>query len=401
MKKHTTLLWVSLALLTSAFTIHAQVPSLINYQGRLTDAQGNPVNGERTMVVRIYDAPTGGNLTYEENIGTVSVQDGKYSFRFGTGNGINSALNGEDFLALTVNGTEESNRSRLLAVPYALKSATSEDAQEISQTVADMGNTLGWLLARDYDGDGVNDYRELKDGTDPNDPSSFNNLSKGLIAYYPLNENTNDYSGYRRHGISSGVVYTSDRFESQKRAADFRNNGYIEIPDLRNMKNYPITYSMWTYLDTFHTSLSWRGWGEMFIIGKDQPGNTNSAVISIRTGPDYQTDIMRSNILSYSGYTSNYVPVLKQWIHISMTIDSSQEATFYINGIAVATWAATTQYNLEETDLPFRISTPYIFNQLARQSFQGFMDSVRIYNRALTSSEITQLYQADTNSNPQ
>jgi hypothetical protein len=51
------------------------------------------------------------------------------------------------------------------------------------------------LLSRDFDGDGVNDYREIQDGTNPNDPTSFNPLSKGLVAYYPFNGNTNDESG--------------------------------------------------------------------------------------------------------------------------------------------------------------------------------------------------------------
>lgn len=202
------------------------VPSLINYQGRLTDAQGNPVTGNRTMAVRIYDAPIGGNMTYEESIGTVAVANGLYSFQFGSGgsisvpasetivttNGINQVFNGtlqgnplggeitlsdgtyswssasgssnssafgvtynatarnfqiiyysgvpvagraivasyqtlqaqdsivlaltlpEAHLALVVDSVEESNRSRLLAVPYALRANSSQvsaDAQAI------------------------------------------------------------------------------------------------------------------------------------------------------------------------------------------------------------------------------------------------------------------------------
>jgi len=209
-----------------AMPIHAQIPNLINYQGRLADAQGNPVSGNRTMAVRVYDAPTGGNMTYEETVGTVAVANGTYSFRFGSGglvpvtasetvattngthqvfsgaiqgtpqgggitlsdgtyswtsaggssnpaafwvtynatlrsfqivylsqlpspgraivasfqrlesqNSIEAALaNPEAHLALVVNSVEETKRSRLLAVPYALRaksSQTSADAQAI------------------------------------------------------------------------------------------------------------------------------------------------------------------------------------------------------------------------------------------------------------------------------
>ncbi len=39
----------------------AQVPMLLNYQGRLTDPSGNPKNGTFTMQFAMYDAETGGN----------------------------------------------------------------------------------------------------------------------------------------------------------------------------------------------------------------------------------------------------------------------------------------------------------------------------------------------------
>ena len=48
------------ALLLTALPLAAQVPSLINYQGRLTDGSGNPVTGNRTMAVSVYDAASGG-----------------------------------------------------------------------------------------------------------------------------------------------------------------------------------------------------------------------------------------------------------------------------------------------------------------------------------------------------
>jgi hypothetical protein len=39
----------------------ADVPMLLNYQGRLTDPSGNPKNGTFTMQFAVYDAETGGN----------------------------------------------------------------------------------------------------------------------------------------------------------------------------------------------------------------------------------------------------------------------------------------------------------------------------------------------------
>jgi sulfatase modifying factor 1 len=145
MKLHS-ILRAACILLLGAFTLHAEIPSLINYQGRLTDAQGDPVTGNRTMMVRVYDAPSGGNMTYEETIGTVAVANGTYSFRFGSGgDGVVGVLTGDDYLALSVNGTEESTRTRLLAVPYALKSA---DTQALSNQMAAISGNLSSLQSQ-------------------------------------------------------------------------------------------------------------------------------------------------------------------------------------------------------------------------------------------------------------
>jgi len=109
--------------LFAVLPLFAGIPGLVNYQGRLADESGSPVNGTRTMSVRIYDASTGGNLTYSENIGPVVVTNGTFSFKFGNGgDGLAPALTGIDFMALVVDDVEETTRARLLAVPFSLKS---------------------------------------------------------------------------------------------------------------------------------------------------------------------------------------------------------------------------------------------------------------------------------------
>jgi sugar lactone lactonase YvrE len=113
------------------------IPPAINYQGVLSNPDGSPVNGVRSMRVKIYDAPTGGKLVYSEDIGNVTVQNGAYSFAFGNaGTGVASALTGNDHLALEVNGAEGAPRTRLLAVPYAVRSL---DTQEIRKELVALG----------------------------------------------------------------------------------------------------------------------------------------------------------------------------------------------------------------------------------------------------------------------
>jgi hypothetical protein len=111
------------ALLALTAIAHA-VPAEINYQGVLTDQNGNPVNGVRAMQLKIYDAPTGGTLLYSEDLGNVPVQDGIYSFAFGA-NGTSNALTSETIA--TTNGTSTSFQKVLSASSVVAGSVTVSD----------------------------------------------------------------------------------------------------------------------------------------------------------------------------------------------------------------------------------------------------------------------------------
>lgn len=137
MKTTLTLLLSALITLTATYPLFSQTPSQINYQGLLADEQGKPVNGNRNIAIKLFHVANGGNATYEENIGAVAITNGIYSFAFGAvGNGIAPALtSSEIYLAVFVNGTEQAPRTKILAVPFALKSA---DAQLLVQQVGEL-----------------------------------------------------------------------------------------------------------------------------------------------------------------------------------------------------------------------------------------------------------------------
>jgi hypothetical protein len=76
---------IAAVLLAGAALNQAQVPGLINYQGRLTTPSGAPASGTKNFSLSIYDAETGGNLLYTEAVGPVTLDSaGVYSFQFGT-----------------------------------------------------------------------------------------------------------------------------------------------------------------------------------------------------------------------------------------------------------------------------------------------------------------------------
>lgn len=101
----------------------AQVPALINYQGRLIN-ETNPVIGVVGMSLRLYDAETGGVPLYEDS-NSVTVVDGLYSTQLGdhtvSGNLRNAlAVSTQLFLEVVIEGVPLSPRERLASVGYAI-----------------------------------------------------------------------------------------------------------------------------------------------------------------------------------------------------------------------------------------------------------------------------------------
>lgn len=83
---------ISLLSLISPDTSTAAVapPNKMNFQGRLTDASGNPLSGTYDMQFKLYSAASGGTLLWAEtrtaaNANSVTVTSGLFSVRLGEG----------------------------------------------------------------------------------------------------------------------------------------------------------------------------------------------------------------------------------------------------------------------------------------------------------------------------
>jgi len=147
-------------------TSTAQVPELINSQGRLVEG-GGVVNGEREIVIRLMDAATAGNQIYAETQ-TVSVVDGLYNFCIGASNAIEGALSSAlatdgVWLETAVDGTTLSPRERIESVGYAQIAAGVTPGSIVSSSLAD-GTSLSEISNNDGSGSGLD--ADLLDGED-------------------------------------------------------------------------------------------------------------------------------------------------------------------------------------------------------------------------------------------
>jgi hypothetical protein len=95
----------------------------VNYQGRLADNAGAPLDGTYGMTFALYDEVTGGNLIWgPEEHTAVPVSEGLFSVGLGskTQDGIpTTTWNGDRYLEITVGGETLTPRELIRSVPIA------------------------------------------------------------------------------------------------------------------------------------------------------------------------------------------------------------------------------------------------------------------------------------------
>lgn len=186
-------------LLHGTGSLHAQsmVPSAMNYQGTLTDANGDPVASaapeNRNIEFRIYSQATGGTPLWGE-AQTVTVFKGQFSVVLGNGTAVGGAPSGPaSFAAVFANATsadlyfgitpqgssEFTPRQKLLSSAYALRSRIAE---QVNQTTGD--SRFNWIFANNLTMQGhtkIDGGNVLEFGT--NDSGRARNTSAGQIGY--------------------------------------------------------------------------------------------------------------------------------------------------------------------------------------------------------------------------
>lgn len=186
-------------LLHGAGSLHAQsmVPSAMNYQGVLTDNNGDPVANaapeNRNIEFRIYSQATGGTPLWGE-AQTVTVFKGQFSVVLGNGTAVGGAPSGPaSFAAVFANatsadlyfgitpqgGAEFAPRQKLLAGAYALRARVAE---QVSATTG--SSTFNGINANDLTMQGparIDGGNVLEFGT--NDAERTRNTAAGQIGY--------------------------------------------------------------------------------------------------------------------------------------------------------------------------------------------------------------------------
>jgi hypothetical protein len=141
-----TQLFVVTTCLVLATSTLAAGPQLINYQGTLTNDQGQPLDGTYNLTFKVYATAAGGSALWTQTIGSVAVVDGLFNVILG-GAGFPSGLftAPDRWLGITVGGGAElTPRMRFTSVPWALRSTVADTALV---AVSGGGSDGDWTIA--------------------------------------------------------------------------------------------------------------------------------------------------------------------------------------------------------------------------------------------------------------
>jgi formylglycine-generating enzyme required for sulfatase activity len=214
------------------------------------------------------------------------------------------------------------------------------------------------------------------------------NLNNGLVAYYPFNGNANDMSGNGNNGTVCGATLTTDRFGNPNSAYYFNGvDSYIDIPDNSSLNPQEISISAW--VNTNDISQMTASHNHHIIVNKEN--QYEMAMFGQNFQQTQMGDIGYAFNSDWTWYGANYFPQIHYFFHVVIIYDQNRIGKIYVNG----TKTSEHQYNsnIVEQASCLRIgargcgtgySAPEAF-------FNGIIDDVRIYNRALTDAEIQQL----------
>jgi hypothetical protein len=102
----------------------------MNYQGMLTDSDGNPLTGQYNITFYLFTASSGGTAIWSENHPLVQATDGVYNVQLG---GLTPDLfeYNELYLEVEVAGETLQPRQQLTSSAFSMKAAKAEDADTL------------------------------------------------------------------------------------------------------------------------------------------------------------------------------------------------------------------------------------------------------------------------------
>jgi len=209
------------------------------------------------------------------------------------------------------------------------------------------------------------------------------------VLFLPFHGQVEDESGYANPVVVNGVTLAPDRFENPNEATSFDgvDDAITSFCSFISLGGTQRTISVWARGNDAISEMSVVGYGNPTIAGaqfyinyflQSPPGSTGNG-ITYDVGSQY--------------YLSG-VYFQGQWKHIvavyGTTSGNSQRSRLYVDGQKVA--EGNYSLNTVDSTRTLNIGFGAAANNTKFRYFNGSMDDVRVYAKALSDEEILQLY---------
>jgi len=207
--------------------------------------------------------------------------------------------------------------------------------------------------------------------------------TSGLVGWWPFTGNALDSSGNGNHGTVNGATLTTDRFGSVNKAYSFDGiDDFIEILDDNSLNNPNLTVGFWINTNSVIFQQVF------YKVSLNTAQNEEYSIpINLNNKNEINLDLKNNSCSPGVGWIYfNNSAALSNWKHVIFTHDGIS-TKYFLDGNLINSQKA----NFKIANCPGGSLILGIAWNL-QHAFNGSLDDIGIWNRALTQEEITSLY---------
>jgi hypothetical protein len=260
--------------------------------------------------------------------------------------------------------------------------------EEVTLTAEETDKIVAFKYSGDLDSDKKNVNFTIQKNTSIN--AGFvdrNILQNGLVAYYPFNGNANDESGNGNNGTVRGATLAEDRFETTESAYFFDGGSQVVVEGSIFSDDTTWTISFW-----LKDATSGRGNDNTIIA--TYPGDDGVGFMFRENHGSLQFAYLQAFNGQPTNFGTNNETKLKgqfwkdsKWHKFTFVCMGENGTDFYFDNEKIYNFGG--YHNT--------VPSLYLGGKNVRGKFYGWLDDIRIYNRALSEEEVSFHYFLDSN----
>jgi len=214
----------------------------------------------------------------------------------------------------------------------------------------------------------------------------------GMVAWYRMDGNANDFGGSNNPSATNAISFVAGK---DNQGVTFGSGGYIDIPHSPALANQQFTIDAWVKPNGAPLAPASNNdfWGAVIVQkGLSAPTGYTNVPISLGWSAQQQKFVFTFGNQTTDRIVSSSTFPAGQWYHVAATYDGST-MKLYVNGNLEASKPFTSSITYD-SKIPWTIGStaPPIRAAGYPRTFNGVIDEVEIFNRALSQAEIQAIY---------